>query len=171
MKDRRADAFTVLLVLHQRRSKKLERQLAAQRQAHAALLDEAKARQQEIDRHASLEAEHEARIDKMMRGEAGAVKLGELNALFQYREIMHDRRRVLEEAYAQIEARVLKQEKEVHDTQCCIAKNDAQIEAYQKQLDKMHRRLSVQRDDAMDEEAEEALSAGRRLKNVKNRAR
>lgn len=163
MPDRQSHTFKTLLNSRERQAKKLDTLLAAQRKQRKELEEVEQAKRTEITQQVEQQAERDANLSAMMGGQA-SIKAAAFDAERQYRQVLDERRVKLETELAGLQQTMKKKEDEIHQTQCEIAKNKAQIESYQKLLDKLQRRAFKAAEDEMDEAAAEALLALRRLK-------
>lgn len=164
MKDhRRLTAFKVLLAARERQLKQLEKQRLALTHQRSELLQAVQAKQMEIEQQVRVQQEHQGRIDKMVN-HAVLIKPSEFNALRQYLEIIIEQRLQLESDQSRLQQALQQKEKEIHDVQQRIAKNNGQIDAYQKLIDRIRLTHARAAENALDEQVGEALLAQQRLR-------
>ncbi len=161
MSDRQSHTFKILLNSRERQAKQLDTVLAAQRKQRKELEEVEEAKRGEIAQQVAQQAERDANLTAMMGGQA-SIKAASFDAERQYREVLDERRVKLEAELSGLQQTAKKKEDEIHQTQREIAKNKAQIESYQKLLDKIQHRAFKAAEDEMDEAAAEALLALRR---------
>ncbi|BBO60050.1 hypothetical protein [Mycoavidus sp. B2-EB] len=164
MKDRRMIAFTTLLAARKRLAEKLEKTYAMQRAEYAERMQAVAAKNDEIAEQLQEQQTRTTVISHMMSGEV-LLKIAELEAAWQYLNLVNERHKQLEAELVPLQKAVQAKEAEIRETRQRIAKNEAQIEAYSKLVSVARRAQLRAAENALDEEAEEALLAQRRLRD------
>ena len=158
MKDRRIQAFNVMLLRRRRIDEELRAALAEQRIAHGELVAQQQAREAELYQRTDELRAYDDRLTAMQESRT-PVSITLFNQCQEYRAVVAEQKQTADQAVKQAQKAVQKKEEEMVETRRKILKNDGQIEVYEARIRKLKQTLEQAVEDAQDEEVEESMAA------------
>lgn len=161
MKNRHMEAFRLMLMRRRRLDKKFNDILAAHRREHLALHQQARQMEAEVSEQ-TVQLEHQdGRIVAMTSG-AAPFSAREFNDCRLYREVIVERRSVLETEWQRACTMVAQNEQLIAETLARILANQSRIEVYEARVAELQQLAERSADDEQDEEAEQNRLTGAR---------
>ena len=169
MKDRRAATLKVMLERRRRLDETLRGTLAAQRAAHAALLEQEGQAKAAVDAEAAQLAEYDERLTAMLSSGA-PLSIPLFTHCGEYRGVIAERHAAAKTEWTKLRKAVEKKETEMMETRGQILRNEGQIDVYERRIAQLARAAEQAVEDAQDEEVEESMAArGLRMRRAQAR--
>ncbi|MGN6315736.1 type III secretion protein HrpB7 [Trinickia sp.] len=158
MKDRRVATFEVMLGRRRRLDEALRGELAAQREAHAALHEQEAQAKRTLDDEAAQLAEYDRRMTAMLSSHA-PLNIPLFTHCGEYRGVVAERHAAARTEWTKARKATEKKESEMIETRRKILRNEGQIEVYERRIAQLMRAAEQAVEDAQDEEVEESMAA------------
>lgn len=158
MKDRRIATFEVMLGRRRRLDEVLRGELAAQREAHAALREQERQAKGALDAEAAQLAEYDRRMTAMLSSHA-PLSIPLFTHCAEYRGVVAERHAAAGTEWTKARKATEKKETDMIETRRKILRNEGQIEVYERRIAQLKRAAEQTIEDAQDEEVEESMAA------------
>jgi type III secretion system HrpB7-like protein len=158
MTDRRIATLRVMLERRRRLDDTLRETLAAQRTAHAALVEQELRAQAAVDAEAAQLAEYDRRLTQMLSSPA-PLDIPLFTQCGEYRGVVKERHAAAQNELSKANKATKSKEADMTETRRQILRNEGQIEIYERRLAELRRAAAQAVEDAQDEEIEESMAA------------
>jgi type III secretion system HrpB7-like protein len=158
MNDRRISTLRVMLERRRRLDETLRETLAAQRTAHAALVEQEDRAKAAVDAEAAQLADYDRRLTRMLASEA-PLSIPLFTQCGEYRGVVAERHAAAQAELAKASKAAKGKEAEMTETRRQILRNEGQIDVYERRIDQLRRLATQAAEDAQDEEIEESMAA------------
>jgi len=158
MTDRRIATLCVMLERRRRLDDTLRETLAAQRTAHAALVEQELRAQAAVNAEAAQLAEYDRRLTQMLSSPA-PLDIPLFTQCGEYRGVVKERHAAAQNELSKASKATKSKEADMTETRRKILCNEGQIEVYERRLAELRRAAAQAVEDAQDEEIEESMAA------------
>lgn len=157
MNDRSVAAFNALLAKRRGVLRRLTAELSAQRADYAAMESRVREIQADLDAAQAGVDTYDKKIDALMA--AGRFELSKLNSLRAVRDSVVERRGALQAELTKAKAGLERRAQLMAKTRREIVKNEAQVDLYEKRIEKIRANAAQRLEDLQDEETDEQQMA------------